>query len=194
MARSKLDTPSPAEPLPIPPHLASTFYLWLWWASETNEGVFPLPAPVGTVSLWVNDRLTFRRPDDTRVSAVMSGDNPAAALESRAALRGGKSIHELNVGLRRDDREFMLSLKGFAVDYSGLRLPGVLAESAEEMCTDRMFLLEEVHLIVDALIRAFADLRLGSTWPDMARAIARWAGAEPDTDDGDTGDDGGDGY
>lgn len=167
---------------PIPPHFASEFYLWLWWASEVNEGVFHTPE--GPIQLWSQDRLAFRRPDESRVSAVMSGSNPAAALESRAALRGGKNIAELHIGIRRDDREFHLSLKGLAVDYSNLKLPSILAETPEEAVIDRMFAVEEVHGIVASLIREFARLRLGSSWPVTAAMMRIWAVESPgDADD-----------
>ena len=36
----------------------------------------------------------------------MTGDNPAATLEARAALAGGKILQEIRVGIRRDDREY----------------------------------------------------------------------------------------
>jgi hypothetical protein len=67
---------------------------------------------VGAIHLWVDDRLAFRRPEDTKVTAVMTGENPAASLEARAALAGGKVLQEIRVGLRRDDREFFFTLKG----------------------------------------------------------------------------------
>ena len=91
------------EATPIPPHLAGELYLWLWWASEAWQGRFELDQPVGVVHIWVDDRLAFRRPDDTKISAVMTGENPASSLEARAALAGGKVLQDLKIGIRRDD-------------------------------------------------------------------------------------------
>lgn len=100
---------SAAEVTPIPAHVAGELYVWLWWASEQSGGAFDLPDPVGRITLWVDDRLAFRRPDDSKVTAVITGENPSTTLEARAALAGGKVLQELRIGLRRDDREFFVT-------------------------------------------------------------------------------------
>lgn len=166
---------STGEVTPVPPHLAGEFYLWLWWASEQRQARFDLPAPVGTVHVWVDDRLAFRRPDETKVTAVLTGENPAASLEARAALAGGKVLQELRIGLRRDDREFVATLKGPGVFLGGLKVPGVLSEAAEEAVIDRMFLVEEVMLVVDGLLREFSAARASARWGiEVLPALRSW--------------------
>jgi hypothetical protein len=152
------------EATPIPPHLAGEFYLWLWWASEQQEGKFELPNPVGTVHVWVEDRLAFRRPSDNKATSVMTGENPAASLESRAALAGGKVLQEVRLGIRRDDREFHVTLKGPGVVIGQLKVPQVMSDTPEEAVVDRMFLVEELTLVLDGLLRDFAALRSGTAW------------------------------
>jgi hypothetical protein len=153
-----------AQATPIPPHLSSEFYLWLWWRSERDEAAFELPHPVGSVLAWVEDRLAFRRPADPRPTSVMTGENPAASLESRAALAGGKVLHELRVALKRDDREFHLTLRGPSLDVGQLKLPQVLGDNPDEAAVDRMFLVEECFLILDGLLRAFYADRAEDGW------------------------------
>src|SRR5688572_27418516 len=101
--------------LPVPSHLAGEFYAWLWYASEDQGGSFALPHPVGRVDVWVDERIAFRNPDEQKVAAVMTGENPAGTLEARAALAGGKVLQDLRIGVRRDDREFIVTLKGPAM-------------------------------------------------------------------------------
>jgi len=153
-----------AEATPIPAHLAGEFYVWLWWYSEQKEGYFDLDQPVGPVICWVDDRLAFRRPDDTKVTAVLTGENPATTLEARAALAGGKVIQELRIGVRREDREFFATLKGPAFHIGGLKIPQVLSETPEEAVQDRMHLYEEFCLIVGGLLGMFAALRESPRW------------------------------
>ena len=74
------------EATPIPAHLGPEFLLWLWWRSERDEGRFDLDKPVGRVSVWVDERLAFRRPSDQKVTAVLTGENPSTTPEARAAL------------------------------------------------------------------------------------------------------------
>lgn len=153
-----------SEGLPIPSHLAGEFYAWLWFQSEKNGGAFSLPHPVGHVDVWVDERIAFRNPDEQKVAAVMTGENPSATLEARAALAGGKVLQDLRVGVRRDDREYTVTFKGPALHFQGLKLPQVVSDGGEEVILDRMHLYEEICLILAGLFRQWADLRSSGAW------------------------------
>lgn len=152
------------EATPVPAHLASEFFVWLWWRSEQQEGRVDLPEPIGPVTVWVDDRLAFRRPDDTKVTAVITGESPSNTLEARAALAGGKVVQELRFGLRRDDREFTATLKAPGLGIGQLKLPQVLSESAADAIRDRVFLYEEFAMVVGGLLTTFAEARTGDAW------------------------------
>ena len=163
------------EGLPILPHVAGEFYAWLWWASEQNSALFKLPEPIGDVELWVDERLAFRTPNDSRVTAVMTGENPATSLEARAALAGGKVLQEVRVGLRRDDREFFATLKGPAMHLASLKLPQVVSEGGEEVIYDRLHLYEELCFVLGGLFEDFSRRRNGAEWEDdVLPAIRGW--------------------
>lgn len=164
-----------AEGLPVIPHITGEFYTWLWWSSETQRAVFDLPDPIGRVELWVDERLAFRSPEDTKVVAIMTGDNPAATLEARAALAGGKVLHEIRVGIRRDDREYYATLKGPQAHMTALKLPQVVTEGGEEVLYERVHLYEEICFVLAGLFREFARLRTGSAWQsDVQPALQSW--------------------
>ncbi len=162
--------------LPIPPHLAGEFYVWLWWATEDRGGVFDLGDPVGRVDVWVDDRLAFRHPGENRVSAVMTGENPSTTLESRAALAGGKVLQELRIGIRRDEREFAITLKGPAMHFSQAKLPQVVkGEGSEEAMLDRMHLYDEISFVIAGLFQAYSKARTGREWEEQALpALRKW--------------------
>ena len=163
------------EATPIPAHTAGEFYLWLWWESEQRGGRFELADPAGMVHVWVDDRLAFRLPDDTKVTAVMTGENPSTSLEARAALAGGKVIQELRLGVRRDDREFFATLKGPAMHIGGLKLPQALSEGEDEAVFDRMFLYEEFVMVLKGLLAVFASRRTSDDWSrDIMPAMRAW--------------------
>lgn len=154
------------EGLPVVPHLAGEFYAWLWWRSEVQGSAFDLPAPVGSVDVWVDERLAFRNADEGRVSAVMTGDNPAGTLEARAALAGGKVLHEIRVGIRREDREYLVTLKGPAMHMTALKLPQVVTEGDAELVFERIHLYDEVCFVLASLYRQFAEIRCGAAWQE----------------------------
>lgn len=164
-----------AEGLPTPSYLASEFYAWLWYTSEQNSGHFGLPDPVGPVDVWVDERIAFRNPEEQKVAAVMTGENPSATLEARAALAGGKVLQDLRIGIRRDDREFVCTLKGPAMHLQGLKLPQVVSDGGEEVLLDRMHLYEEFCLVLAGLFREYSALRRSDGWSsDVLPELERW--------------------
>lgn len=161
--------------LPILPHVAGEFYAWLWWCSEQNGASFVLPDPIGRVDVWVDERLAFRNPEDTRVTAVMTGENPAATLEARAALAGGKVLQELRLGVRRDDREYFATLRGPAMHLVGLKMPQVVTDGGEEVLFERMHLYEEICLVLAGLFRSFSEKRIAPEWDaEILPALKGW--------------------
>ena len=168
------------ETTPVIPHLASEFYLWLWWSSERTGGVFELGGDVGRIDLWVDDRLAFRVPGDRKVSAVLTGENPAEALEAKAALYGGKVLHEVRVRIKRDDRDFVVTLKGPEMHVTRASLPAALQDTAEEAIYDRLFLYDELTFLLSALFESFGAVRTSGAWKDeVLPALRGWVEGEP---------------
>jgi hypothetical protein len=165
------------DPTPVVPHLAAEFYLWLWWRSELDGGTFDLGEPVGRIEAWVDDRLAFRIPGEKKVTAVLTGDRASEALEARAAVYGGKVLQELRLFIRRDDREFKVTLKGPEVHLTRASLPQQLQEAEDEAIYDRIFLYDELHFIIAGLFRAFAARRTTDAWArEDVPAIRAWVG------------------
>ena len=160
-----------------PPHVASEFYLWLWYRSETGQGRIDL-GESGAVDFWVDDRISFRAVGEERVSAVMTGENPSTTPEAHAALAGGKVIRDVRLALRREDREYFVTLKGPRIEVSGAKLPALVKSGDEgEVLYERMFLYEELHFVLAALFRSFSEARCAADWsaatlPDLRRWVA----------------------
>mgnify|MGYP005632966763 CR=1 FL=1 len=160
--------------LPILPHTTAEFYAWLWWTSELQEAAFSLEE-VGNIELWIDERLGFREPNDSKITALMTGDHPSTTLEARAALAGGKALNELRIGLRRDDREFSVTLKGPAMYLQRVKLPEVMTEGVDERLYDRMFLYEELCYVLQALFREYTRLRTSDEWAkEVLPQMQRW--------------------
>lgn len=165
------------DPTPAPPHLATEFFAWLWYASERDGGTFGLDD--GSVfTYWVDDRLSFRLPDEDKARAVLTGESAAASLEARAALLGGKVVRDLRLACKREDREYSVTLRGANLDLQGAKLPTELkaADQVDEVLYERTFLLDELWFIVGTLYRRFASERVGPEWSsEHLPAMRRWA-------------------
>jgi len=148
-----------------------------------RESTFDLGSEVGQVVVWVEDRLAFRTASDQRATAVLTGEDPASSPEAKAALRGGKVLHELRLGLRRDDREYVATLSGPAMDIKQLKLPS-FGEGEDGLVYDRMFLYEELCYILGALFQEFAVIRASEDWVEAVfPQLVEWcAGVDLDRD------------
>ncbi len=168
------------EPTPVIPHLTSEFFTWLWWKSVESGGSLTVGGarednPVGRIDLWVDDRLAFRIPGDKKVSAVLTGEQAAESLEAKAAMYGGKVLNEVRLRIRRDEREFSVTLSGPEMDLKRMSFPQELKETEEEAIYDRMFLYDELMFIVSGLYRDFGRLRCSDEWAsDVVPQIREW--------------------
>lgn len=174
---------------PALPHLTTEFLQWLWWASEREEGRMDLGEDAGVVDVWVDQRLSFRGPGEDRARAVLTGENPSAALEARAALAGGKIVLDLQIGVRREGREYSAILRGPHLDLAAAKLPTECKGGEDEVLYERMFLYEDLFFVLRALYRRFAAERASPEWGSVSLAAMReWAGlglapsAEPELD------------
>lgn len=155
---------SAIEPTPTPTTLGSEFYLWLWWQSEQSGGKFSVGESGERIELYVDDRLAFRIPGEIKVTAVLTGDNASESVEAKAALFGGKILQELRVRLRRDDRDFLVTLKGPEVHLTRVKLPQVLGDNEFEVILDRMSSYDELAYLVGELFTAFSTVRASADW------------------------------
>jgi hypothetical protein len=173
---------SEEEELPgAPPHVASEFYLWLWYRSEIGRGHLDFEGEGGSVDFWVDDRISFRAVGEERVSAVLTGENPSTTLEARAALAGGKVLRDIKLALRRADREYTVTLKGSRVEIAAAKLPTLVkGGDVAEALYERMFLYEELNFVLAGLFRAFAEERAAEAWRDQTVPdLRRWAASRP---------------
>jgi hypothetical protein len=155
-------------------HVACEFLAWVWYESERTGGRMDLGDPLGVVDVWVDERLAFRDSSDDKPRAILTGENPSQTLEARAALAGGKLLRELQLGIRREERDYSVTLKGALLDFCGAKLPAGEAEE-ESLIYDRMFFYEELHLIVSQLLKRFAETRTADDWEKTTKpSIGEW--------------------
>ncbi len=167
---------------PILPHLSAEFFIWLWFASERDGGTMSLPEKVGVIDVWVDQRLSFRGLAEESSRAVVTGENTSSSLEARAALAAGKIVRDLQLHLRREEREYTVTLRGVGLDLASAKLPPHAGDGEDGLLYERMFLYEDIWYIIEGLYRRFARERTHESWPQSLDAIRAWvAGAPADT-------------
>lgn len=162
-----------------PPHIASDFFLWLWYSSEVGRGQIDV-ADESPFTWWVDDRLSFRSAGEDKVNAVLTGENPSTTPEARAALAGGKVLRDVRLALRRDDREYAVTLRGSNIAIAGAKIPAQLKTGdTTEIVLERMFLYEELHWMIGMMFRKFGELRASAEWSPLADRMRTWAAGGP---------------
>ncbi len=172
---------------PTHPHLTAEFFVWLWYAADRDGGNFNLDG-LGVVDMWVEDRLSFRVPDEDKARAVLTGDDTASSAEARAALASGKIVRDLQLHLRHEEREYSVTLRGVHLDLAGLKFPAHSAEGEDGLLYERMFLYENAYAIVTGLYRMFARERTDLSWhshtlPQIRAWVQQGEAAIPDAPD-----------
>lgn len=162
--------------VPLPPHLGPDFYLWLLVESQQDADLLSTP-DLGKVTVWPEDRIVFRAADSNRPDTVLTGFNPGRSRACRAAIRDGRVIEQIRLGIRRDDREFTVTLVTPGMHILGLKLPVLVVGDSEEALYDRMFLYEEAHLILTQLFQRFCEVRT-LDWPRLLERVREWLGEE----------------
>lgn len=159
---------------PILEHLPSEFMTWLWFATEDSGGSFILE-DLGGIDCYVEDRIAFRNMEDDKSRTVLTGENAANTLEARAALAGGRVVKEIRLIIKREDREYSVTLRGPLLDMSGAKLPGMVKSGTEEVLYDRMYMFEELHSILGALLSRYAKARTADNWKtETVPAMKAW--------------------
>ncbi len=173
--------------------LGAEFLTWLWYQSESHDGLFKLEEPAGTssgdeapieqggaseeipeITLWLDNKVIFRELDDGDEPGVttMVGEAPSATPEAKLSLRSGKLPVEARVGFQRGSHQWFLTigLGTTGLELKNLKLPIEVKDGEEERVYERMYLIEVLTGTVKTLFRRFFAFRTGDAWPGVIDA------------------------
>lgn len=151
------------------------FLVWLWFESELFEGRFSLGA-LGACEIWLEGQITLVQEKEL---SRLKGAAPAAAPEAHEALRQGKLPTQARVRVTRGELEYAFLFNADTLAFSGVKIPSVVKQEADEPFYERMYLIEELEALFGALYANFLALRLSAGWePSVAPAIRAWIRGE----------------
>jgi|Deesub1362A_J573_1020465.scaffolds.fasta_scaffold02376_7 recombination associated protein RdgC len=160
--------------------LGMEFLTWLWFASEQED---PPRLPDGRpVGILIGERMVLG-PGPGREGARVTIRGPEAdPPEARQALKRGKLVEVLRLGLELEGEEFWLTLEARTLGVASLKLPPTMPplEAGGNLQTDATGgLLERVALIsqaleaVEGLFTTFLRWRLENPG-ELARGMRAW--------------------
>lgn len=166
--------------------LGQEFLTWLWYLCET-EPVLTLPDG-RQVELMLGDRLLLgpaMGQDGTRVSVT---GREASLAEARQALKRGKLVEAIRLGIMIDGEEYALGLNAGELAISALKTPATAPaeggpEGIDGLVLERVALIDAAVRGLEGLLGIFLRGRLaddagGELWAAM-RAWAQGGPAGP---------------
>ena len=158
--------------------LGREFLTWLWFRSDTREGLFELPT--GPLEVWFDAKLTLEAQGDLKEQNSIKAENPTEAEEARASLLTGKLVSDARLRLIRDQKQWTLNVKGDTLALSGVKIPALLSREDEEQLYERFYLMEELEDLFADLFEQFIRTRLDDdTWRAEVHAIRSWVHQVP---------------
>lgn len=165
--------------------LGQEFLTWLWHLCETEPA---LTLPDGRqVELMLGDRLLLGPAMGQEGTRVTVSGREASLAEARQALKRGKLVEALRLGIMLDGEEYTLSLNAAELAVSGLKTPATAPaeggpEGMEGLVLERVALIEAAVRGLEGLFELFLRGRLadeagGELWARM-KAWAQAGAAE----------------
>ncbi len=159
--------------------LGQEFLTWLWYVSEEMGSV--QLADGRLVDVLLGERLVLGPVQGQEGTRVTVKGRETSLAEARQALRRGKLVESLRLGLMIDGEEYWLTLEASELGLKALKLPptapgGGAPEGLEGLVLERISLVDAALRGLEGLLMVFLTQRLadekgGELWA----ALKAWA-------------------
>jgi hypothetical protein len=156
--------------------IGTEFLLWLWFRSESNNGIFDTGEDQHA-EIKVDGAITLEN-SETGEKVTCSGNN-ALMKEARLALIENKKITLMTVRLiLNDEDEFSFKFDSRWMNFRALKTPKVLLDfkdDPEGLFYEKTGLIEKAITVMDSVFMKFIKLRISSEWKsDELPALLNW--------------------
>lgn len=161
-------------------YLGREFLTWLLWRSESGEALLERDgAPLVVI---LTDRLVLRGIAGEVVELVVRGAMAPYSPLVREALDRGLLIHAARLRLTHGERTYEVSVDAEFMDYRSARLPALLTDQEDDQIEERLYLTEQMTLLLGALLEQFLALRTEPRWlREVVPEMKAWMQAPPAT-------------
>jgi hypothetical protein len=162
--------------------LGTEFLTWLWFYIERLGGSIQAGGDK-TANIHLGERMVLVLPGDGK-ERVICTTQANFLHEARTALRQGKVVDETQLLFIIGENEYLLTLDSSLWAIKGLKTPKQLPDYGQEdpdgRFLEKMYFIEEVFSILDALFLRFLAERLTPGWEtDTLPQIQKWIDEGP---------------
>ncbi len=154
------------QPINQPLSWGREFLTWLWFKSEERNGIIDIPEQ-GAKEIIFLQRLVLAAGDGEYAETVVCQGLHADMKEGKEALRRGKKIKEARLRVSEDASKWEFTFKADLFQFQSLKLPAQSDEGEDDQegrNIERIYLIEKIIQIMDALFHVFVTLRLSPHW------------------------------
>lgn len=149
--------------------LGAEFMLWLWYKADQDDALFAVRDQ--SVEVRFDDQLILEVQLAEAEQSRLKGGAPAHSPEAYKALQHGKRIAKARLRLISGEREWVFVVDAETFAMSGVKIPAVLRSEEDEKLEERLYLIEELDLLWQAIYEEFLTLRLSDAWDKELRAM-----------------------
>ncbi|AKQ66968.1 hypothetical protein A176_003880 [Myxococcus hansupus] len=154
-------------------YLGREFLTWLLW--RTEEGGALVEVEGEGVSVLFMGRVVLRgiSGDVTEMSA--KGTLAPYSQQVKHSLDRGLLVAQARLRFTHGEKEFEATVDSEFLDIRAGKLPALMSEEEDDQLSERLFLMEQMAAMVDALVNAYLVIRAGKTWSKtVVPAMKEW--------------------
>ncbi len=164
-----------AQSVDLKDYLGNEWLLWLWWLTETNEGIIPDTDLFIAIANALDMDCAWGVRGKQSLRGEIVGGGPTKLPEAGDALATGKWPRKAGLILSDGESQWELSLQADKLVASSIKLPEI-----EEAPTPRELLERRLELTLAAagalnrMYEAFLKQRTSGGWPGKRDTIRKW--------------------
>jgi hypothetical protein len=151
---------------------------WLLWRTESGE---PLLEVDGTpLSAIFTGRLTLRGIAGEVTELTVKGAEAPYSVLVRQAIARGLLLCSARLQLTHGEKSYEVTLDAEHLDVRGAKLPELMTEEEDDQLQERLYLVEQLSMLISALLEDYLKLRSSKRWRgEVVPAIKAWLEEEP---------------
>ena len=155
-------------------HIGYDFLTWLWYAAESQDGMFETSQ--GRVGVLIEGPLLFVYEGTGAHETMLRKGEPVNSAEAKVCLLAGKKLKSAKITLALDEeRLWNFGFSGHDWAFRSVKFPESEEPDAITRFQDRMVSLDQLREMFSDLYDQFVDVRSDPTaWKQEQKKIFNW--------------------
>lgn len=154
-------------------YLGRELLTWLLHKSESGDPLLKFEKEKVTV-LFVGPIALRGIAGETTELVAKGTMSPYSDLVKQAIARG-LLVHSARLRIQHGEKSYAVGLDAEHLDFRSVELPAVLSEEEDDKIAERMWLIEQLSRLIEAVLAHFLELRISDTWREKeVPALRKW--------------------